>query len=210
MPNYQQYQDEIKADITETLSSAQCQPILFVGSGFSRRYSNGPSWEALLSELATKCPLIDRDFTYYKQKFDGDLCKVGSLFADHYFEWAWSAAGKPHFPADLFLPGVPRDMYIKHAVAERLGSLTLSASASLTAELAEVKAMGPHALITTNYDTLLEPMFPQYEVVIGQNVLRLSPLVVGEIFKIHGSISEPHSIVLIQEDYDIFEKDKNT
>ncbi|MFM9428253.1 hypothetical protein RCH10_004715 [Variovorax sp. GrIS 2.14] len=30
----------------------------------------------------------------------------------------------------------------------------------------------------------------------------------GELFKIHGSISDPHSVVLTKEDYDAFERDK--
>lgn len=63
-------------------------------------------------------------------------------------------------------------------------------------------------MITTNYDALLEPLFPQYEVVVGQSVFRQSALVVGEIFKIHGSIAEPESMILTKEDYDAFDRDK--
>ncbi|ABD68809.1 conserved hypothetical protein [Rhodoferax ferrireducens T118] len=208
MPNYAQYQQEMTVDIANILKTAQCQPILFVGSGFSRRYANGPSWEILLTELAANCPFIDKDFAYYKQKYDGDLCKVGSVFAEQYFEWAWSPAGKKNFPPHLFAAGVPRDAYIKHAAADKLGSLAISDTDALNAELSALKAMGPHAIITTNYDTLLEQIFPKYEVVVGQNVFRTSPLVIGEIFKIHGSISDPGSLVLTQDDYCVFEEDK--
>lgn len=68
--------------------------------------------------------------------------------------------------------------------------------------------MGAHAVITTNYDDLLEPLFPNYEVIVGQNVFRQSALVVGEIFKIHGSISVPESMVLTKEDYEAFDENK--
>ena len=108
MPNYLQYQEEVKVDVVNTLKAFQCQPILFVGSGFSLRYGKGPSWESLLTELAAGCPLIDKDFAYYKQKFDNDLPLVGSVFAEQYFEWAWSPAGKKHFPIELYGPNVPR------------------------------------------------------------------------------------------------------
>lgn len=208
MPNYAQYQKELTADISKVLKTAQCQPILFVGSGFSRRYANGPSWDGLLSQLADLCPLIDRDFTYYKLKYQDDLCKVGSLFAELYFEWAWSKEGNEYFPKELFKADVPRDIYIKHAAAEMLKNLDILPDAALAAEIAALKSMSPHAVITTNYDTLLEPIFPKYEVVVGQNVFRTSPMVLGEIFKIHGSITDPASMVLTQEDYDTFEKDK--
>ncbi len=209
MPDYAQYQAEVRADVAEVLKKLQCQPILFVGSGFSLRYGNGPTWETLLSELAAGCPLIDKDFAYYKQKYGNDLTVVGSVFADHYFEWAWSPAGKKHFPADLFAADVPRDAYFKHAAAQRLSALnTTSANAALKAELVALKKLGAHAVITTNYAGLLEPIFPEYEVVIGQNVFRHSSVVVGEVFKIHGSISEPKSIVLTKEDYEVFNRDK--
>lgn len=209
MPDYAQYQQEVEADITEVLKELQCQPILFVGSGFSLRYGDGPTWATLLSELAAGCPLIDKDFAYYKQKHDGDLTVIGSFFAEQYFEWAWSPAGKKHFPPELFADNVPRDAYFKHAAAKRLSALsTNDANAGLKAELDALKKLGAHALITTNYDGLLEPLFPDYEVVVGQNVFRHSAIVVGEIFKIHGSLSDPTSMVLTKEDYEAFDRDK--
>lgn len=209
MPDYAQYQEEIKTDIAETLQGLQCQPILFIGSGFSMRYGNGPNWEALLTQLAEDCPAIDKEFAYYKQKYDGDLTKVGSHFAKEYFEWAWSQEGKSQFPVELFGADIPREAYIKHKAAGLLKNLTTEgASKALQYELEALKKLGPHAVITTNYDALLEPLFPQYEVVVGQSVFRHSALVVGEIFKIHGSVTVPGSMVLTKEDYDVFNRDK--
>lgn len=209
MPDYAQYQEEIKADIAETLQGLQCQPILFIGSGFSLRYANGPNWETLLAELAKACPNIDKDFAYFKQKYDGDLTRVASHFANEYFEWAWTKDGKKQFPPDLFEANVPRDAYLKYKAAEIVKSLsTAGASKALRAELDSLKKLGPHAVITTNYDVLLEPLFPEYEVVVGQSVFRQSALVVGEIFKIHGSATSPNSMVFTKEDYEAFDRDK--
>jgi hypothetical protein len=206
---YAQYQEDIKADIAATLKLCQCQPILFIGSGFSLRYSNGPNWEALLTKAAEACPAIENDFAYYKQKYSGDLPKIGSVFADLYFEWAWTKSGKKQFPPELFTAETPRDSYLKHVVAGLLEDLTTKgATKTIQAELAALKKLGPHAVITTNYDTLLEPLFPQYEVVVGQSVFRQSALVVGEIFKIHGSITDPGSVVLTAEDYEVFNRTK--
>lgn len=208
MPNYIQYQKEMIEDIAGTLKTAQCQPILFVGSGFTRRYASGPSWEELLSGLAEECPLIDKSFAYYKQKNDGDLCKIGSIFSEFYFEWAWSKEGKKLFPPALYEAGIPRSLYFKYAASKKIENLKILNSEPINSEINSLKMMGPHAVITTNYDTLIEPIFPNYEVIVGQNVFRTSPLVVGEIFKIHGSILDPNSLVLTQEDYDVFDKDK--
>ncbi len=49
--DYKQYQDEVTQDILNVLGQAGCQPILFIGSGFSKRYAGAPNWEELLSGL---------------------------------------------------------------------------------------------------------------------------------------------------------------
>jgi hypothetical protein len=99
--NYKQYQEEVSEDIAAVLSAASCQPILFVGSGFTKRYAKGPNWEELLRALATQCPRIDKDFAYYKQTYHGDLKRIGSIFSDLYRESAW-AGGRIQFPDDYF------------------------------------------------------------------------------------------------------------
>jgi hypothetical protein len=209
MPSYAQYQDEVKAEVAKSLKDLQCQPIIFVGSGFSRRYATAPSWEELLGKLAAICPTIEHELAYYKQKYDNDLPTVGSVFSEHYFEWAWSKEGKNHFPPELYTGNVPRDAYIKHMVVKVLEQFdTAAGSQELQEELLALKRVAPHAVITTNYDNLLEPIFPKYEVVVGQKVFRQSTLVVGEVFKIHGSLSEPESMVLTKEDYDDFNRNK--
>ncbi len=205
--NYSQYREEMTADIAEVLKVVECQPILFVGSGFSRRYAAGPSWEELLDQLAESCPLIPQEFAYYKQKY-ATLPEIGSIFAEAYREWAWTT-GREFFPKDYYSAGYSREVFLKHAAAEILSGLKLTKNKpELTAEIAAIKNMGPHAIVTTNYDSLLEPMFPNYEVIVGQQIFRKSFLVVGEIFKIHGTVTDPTSLVFTKEDYEEFNTDK--
>ncbi|AJX96653.1 SIR2 family protein [Burkholderia pseudomallei] len=210
--DYKQYQEEVTADIAEVLSNAACQPILFVGSGFTRRYAGGPNWEELLRNLASECPLIDKDFAYYKQTYDGNLQKIGSVFTDLYREWAWSSNGKSEFPAEYFTDDAPRDIFVKYKISEilkKLGPDTDGSygSAELNAEIEALKNISAHAIITTNYDEIIEPLFPEYERIIGQQILRKGYLSIGEIFKIHGCRSEPESIVINEDDYERFKED---
>lgn len=62
MPNnYHQYIEDVSDDIKTCLEGMGCQPILFVGSGLTKRYISGPNWEELLQQLANECPNIDKN-----------------------------------------------------------------------------------------------------------------------------------------------------
>ncbi len=209
--DYKQYQEEVTTDVAKVLADAGCQPILFVGSGFSKRYAHGPNWEELLTALAKKCPLIDKDFAYYKQTYNDDLKKIGSVFTDLYREWAWGK-GKSEFPVDYFNASVPADIFIKHAIAKLLKGLGPNAEGSygspdLDAEIEALKNISAHAIITTNYDEVIESLFPEYEAIIGQQIMKKGYLAIGEIFKIHGCLTIPQSLVVNEADYQRFDED---
>ncbi|MBS0450124.1 MAG: SIR2 family protein [Proteobacteria bacterium] len=102
---------------------------------------------------------------------------------------------------------------MKFAVSKRLEGLGPDENgsfgmAALDEEIKALKDINPHAVITTNYDRLLEPIFPEYSAIIGQQVIRHSYMSIGEIFKIHGCVSDPASLVLTNEDYSKFANDK--
>jgi hypothetical protein len=62
-------------------------------------------------------------------------------------------------------------------------------------------------VITTNYDNVIENIFSNYKYTcyVGQEELLFSSFTgVGEIFKIHGSCTEPQSIVINEKDYENF------
>lgn len=184
--------------------------MLFLGSGISRRYFDAPNWVELLQQLASDCPLIDKDYAYYAQSCS-NAPQIGSIFSDKYREWAWGS-GKNQFPVSLFEPNVPPDAFLKHATAEILKAKCPGSIADLDAafidEIAAMQAIKPHAVLTTNYDTLIETVFPDHAVVVGQSALRGMPFAVGEIFKFHGCVNEIDQIVLTSEDYDTFYKKK--
>ncbi|WP_043739611.1 SIR2 family protein [Thioalkalivibrio nitratireducens] len=208
---FEQYQERIRDDIATCMDTMGVQPILFVGSGLSRRYFLAPSWEGLLQRLVDACPLIDKDYGYYKQKFHSPI-DIGSAFADIYREWAWGD-GKGVFPPELFGPSQPAEIYIKYKVARYFEELLLSSDAESTEEthkeeLESLQKVRPHAIITTNYDRFLEKLFPEYSPIIGQKILNGNFAQIGEILKIHGCSSEPESLVFVRNDYKEFHAKK--
>jgi hypothetical protein len=206
------YQSLVTADIEACVARMGCQPILFVGSGLSKRYFSGPSWDELLAKLGQQCPLIDKDYAYYKQRLKQPSI-IGEEFARLYQQWAWSKEGKSNFPGNMFSEAVPADAYIKYAIAQHLSSLTPKSIASvgdsqMIAEINALQAIRPHALITTNYDQFLEVAFPDYQPVVGQSIIHSTQVLFGEIFKIHGCISDYQSLVFTQADYVEFTRKK--
>ncbi len=62
-------------------------------------------------------------------------------------------------------------------------------------------------VITTNYDSILENIFKDFTVLVGQDSLLLAnTLNIFEIFKIHGCSTNPNSIILNEMDYENFDR----
>lgn len=208
--NTEEYIRDTQADIGACIDDKGCQPILFIGSGLSKRYFRGPNWIELLDTLANACPNIDKEIAFYRQTH-GDPIDIGEVFAEKFMDWAWDK-GRKSFPKKLF-ESPDSQVFIKHFVCEHFKKLTPNAITgvkpkALQKEIKLLQDIRPHAVITTNYDTFLETVFPDHEPVVGQQILRTSFSSVGEIYKIHGCVSDPSSIVLTRRDYDEFLRKK--
>lgn len=202
----ERYIREVSEEIENCIDGIGCQPILFIGSGFSRRYMGAPDWLSLLRQLHGACPLFDKPMAFYVQEFRNDLPRMGSFFAEKYRHWAWST-GRESFPKHLFEEGVRPDSYIKNRICEQLRSLVEDEieAAMQHPEIEKLQAIRPHAIITTNYDQALEKIFPNYEAIVRQKILRSKPEFYGEIMKIHGCVTDPSSLVFTHEDYKDYE-----
>ena len=201
------YPDYIKQRteaVKNCLSELGCQPIIFAGAGLSRRYVNGPSWIELLEAIAEQNPKVTDSIAFLFQKY-GNLLEVGEQLIPHFHAWAW-AEGKQYFDASLFSPSTQPAEFIKFFVAKYIAELTPSeitkiSLAPLRREIEQLQAIRPHSIITTNYDTLCEAIFPDYTRIVGQKIIRAPGISVGEIFKIHGCVTDYKELVLTTSDY---------
>lgn len=190
-------------ELSERLKSFVSAPILFVGSGMSRRYLGLPNWEGLLTEAAAK---TDKSYAYYRSNANGDLPTIAQLLVNPINELIWTDEYKGIRDAnELHLQ--KQDSALKILISERMLQLVPTVDEALQQELELFKNAVIDAVITTNYDTMLEGIFPGYQVYVGQDELLFAdPRGVGEIYKIHGSASNPNSIVLTKEDYEVYSK----
>ena len=197
------YQDKADSAIRELISRFECQPILFVGSGLSQRYFGAPTWYELVKKMYEILPNGETLFKYHIQKSENNLIIVGAQLADLVFEWAWTD-GRSNFPEEMYRTKTHKDDFLKYLVCRYFKEITVASDSigiNYKHELKALAAIKPHAIITTNYDLFLENVFNGYEPITGQTIIRYNTNSFGEIFHIHGDVSQPSSIVLTERDY---------
>lgn len=199
-------ENSISSTIESLLENFDCQPVLFMGSGMARRYIGTPDWEGVLRAMLAKIPTNSTSYEYLSQKNDNNLIVIGSDISEMIFEWAWKD-GKSEFPEDLFLHP-SKSIFLKYLLSEMLLESTPDElGEEYSEEYEALKAIRPHAVITTNYDTMIEALLPGYEAIIGKQVLRYNLNAYGEVYHIHGSVINPETIIINKDDYNKWNKE---
>lgn len=192
----------IKNELSKILQSHIGGAFLFIGSGFSRRYLGLEDWEGLLTKFCkTKYP-----FTYYKTSANGNLAKAAELLANDFHDIWWNddSYSENRDKYDIFSKDKTSALRIE--ISHYLKNIEINSTEKYKKEIESLKELNVDGIITTNWDTFLENIFPDYKVYIGQQELLFSsPQEVGEIYKIHGCSSNPNSLVLTESDYKNFE-----
>lgn len=202
--------ETISGIIRDAVSDANRYPFLFVGSGLSRRYMNSPNWADLLEAVCSKALGGTADFTkfrtkasvaYRNEKVKAELPYVATLMEDSVNDALLDDADFMRAHAEtIALGGSP----MKQLVADIINSYTLEDDA----EVELLKSAGDSKLsgiITTNYDQMCEHLFDSFTVYESQDdLLFAEQSFTREIYKIHGSVSNPDGMVLTDADYDEF------
>lgn len=213
------------------ISSFKQLPYLFVGTGLSMRYSNAPSWDELLKNIWLI--MNGEDELKYKKfvksvAYDLQIDNIGMSDEERKYYLNPQLATKiqeqfnnKFYNDDSFEQRVftADDVSIilnndydpfKYYIAGQTKNLEILYDKEKSREIPDIvnnqnKIAG---IITTNYDHLLEKLFKDFDVTVGQdNLLTSNTNNIFEIFKIHGSADKPNSIVITQKDYSYF-KDK--
>lgn len=192
---------DIENQLAKILSESPSAPFLFIGSGFSRRYIDMPDWKGLLSQFSKK------PFTRYLGMANDNIPKAALALAnDFYEEWfEENEDNKEVYESKNWLNKV--ETPLKYEIARFIKSYDMEDCLTQNPELIELTndKVVIDGIITTNWDLLLEKIFPKLKVYVGQSdILFKHPQAVGEIFKIHGSCTDFNSLILSSNDYKDF------
>lgn len=199
--------------LQEIVAKFNTTPFLFAGSGITRRYYGLPNWEDLLKEFAGR--ISDDRFVYRsyvsaaeaEERTQGLLPKVATLIQRD-FDSAWYRKPEIRKASERGLQLIEKGASpFKVEIAEFLANRSKIIPA-YQAEIGKLKNLAKKNLagvITTNYDCFFERLFDDYKTYVGQDELVFSPIQgIAEIYKIHGSLTRPESIVINENDYEIF------
>lgn len=200
--------------IQEVVARFNTTPFLFAGSGITRRYYQLPDWVDLLKHFAN---LVKKDeFAYrsYESRASGvanpadRLPYVASLIEQDFNEaWFNNAPGIRSEDETVIDSVANGTSPFKAEIGAYIGSLSKVAP-QYEVEVEKLKRISRSNLsgvITTNYDCFFEDTFEGYKAFVGQDELVFSQLQgIAEIYKIHGSVGDPSSIVINQADYHTF------
>lgn len=195
-------------EILAVLKKSNSSPFLFIGSGFSRRYIGLEDWGNLLRKF---CEDLEMPFEYYKSTANGDLPSTASLIALDFHKVFWTSPKYETLMKKYKKYLSTQESSLKCSIAHYLKSLSLQGvrNEEYVQEIQLLHNLNVDGIITTNWDTLLEEIFPDYKVYIGQDGLLFSnPQSIGEIYKIHGCITDPKSMILTEADYSSY-KNRN-
>lgn len=182
-------------------------PMLFIGSGMSRRYINLENWPDLLKKFTNK---INENHTKINADANSDLPEYASVLAEIYHNKWWDIPENKLIQEKYSSEFKNRQSVLKIEISEYLKSVDfeiLEKFKKYENEINLLRKVTIDGIITTNWDLFLEYLFPEFTVFIGQHELLTGRSQnISEIYKIHGCSSKPNSLVLTSDDYNDYRK----
>lgn len=202
--------------VLDKLIEQNRMPVLFIGSGISKRYLyNYPDWNQLLERSYKKVsdddyPLRKLREQYNRQNLsDFESNARLATFIENEFNAAFFdrkiKIGRTKNPKWVNTGVSPYKMFLCYYFKK----CSVYHSGKNNLEISKFKALRNKvsAVITTNYDPFLEKEIfnEDFHVFVHQNELFSSDSYdIAEIYKIHGSCTDANSIIITENDYDKF------
>lgn len=190
-------------------------PFLFIGSGLSIRYFNLPNWTNLLKDMTAK--ISNNEFAYQKYKQTakeyenpyGLNPKIATLIEKD-FNKLWFENEKIRTIDEYYINKVKEGcspFKAEMAYYFKQKSILNNKYKDEVRLFSNIVKKSVAGIITTNYDLFLDKYVSGFKVYPSQEELLFSPLQgIAEIYKIHGSIKDPKTIIIDENDYKKFKE----
>ena len=201
--------------LDELIEKFNTIPFLFIGSGLSRRYYNLPNWTNLLREMVNKFNQDPYAFRSYEDKASftdnpyGLNPKIASFIEEDFNkEWFLNPNIRTlnkEYMQKVFDGCSPFKAEMAYYLKQK--SILKSEFKDEVTLLNNIAKKSIAGIISTNYDLFFETYLSDYKVYVGQQALLFSQLQgIAEVYKIHGSLNEPQSIIINEKDYKEFKE----
>ena len=203
-------------NIEDIVNKFNTTPFLFIGSGMSRRYLGLPDWNGLLEHFAKIVSNDEFSYSRYKNLAEksinnkSDLMpKIAKLIQDD-FDAKWFSETSIRTVSAETLKAIKNGLSPFKAELCEFIKQNSKLQAQYKDEIDKLRQISNKSIsgvITTNYDTFIEDNFYSFKKYVGQIELIFSAIQgIAEIYKIHGSIDIPSSIVINDSDYKLFDE----
>lgn len=192
-------------------------PILFLGSGITRRYStNAPCWMELLERIGQRIGITDMNPLKNDAERNSDNTGVMPRLATELQIELDRKLRAGNLKIEDVLNEKEMEFYIRRdanavkiMAATECSDFTINVDSPLQEEIQYLRKL-PNVIpcvITTNYDTMIENdlfegKFKTYSQISDYYLSGSQGI--GEIYKIHGSCTDPSTIILDDNDYKWF------
>lgn len=193
--------------ILEFINQFKNHPILFMGTGISLRYyEDSYTWDQLLTKLCTELYGDEEVYLNLKYKCKNDYPLIASELEKSFDEVLEKDRNGKFKPInDLFFErmkqGKPQCSRMKLYLSSLFENLKVKDSMKEEIDVLVKAKKNICSIITTNYDKFVEDNM-DFSPLVGNKIILSNPY--GSVYKIHGSIDCPDSLVITQEDYSNF------
>ena len=217
--------------VLDELVEKNIYPIVFIGSGISKRYlKEFPNWNGLIKQLWTKAYSVEDDNEYYKfmNNIRGKIIEDEPTLNDKEIDYRLNIIASSEIEKNFNQSFIDGKISVKNYGAkeyyeERISPFKMEIASifdeyeiipEMEKELNSFKKFlsKTKIILTTNYDSLIEDSIKNYspdsklDIFIGQKGFLKDTTGWSELYKVHGSVTEPQSIVISEEDYNLFDR----
>lgn len=194
--------------VNEFINQFKNHPIIFMGAGMTQRYyENAYNWDQLLSKLCFD--LFGEEETYLNIKYDEkkNYPVIASRIEEEYDKvLKRDRNGKFKHINDLFFERTRKDApqcsRMKLYLSELISGLKVKDGVKEEIDALVKAKKNICSVVTTNYDMFVEDTLG-FQSLVGNKIILSNPY--GSVYKIHGSVDCPESIVLTKDDYEKFD-----